>query len=118
MRMCNRCKERKEYSEFNKDTKSNTGVTTICKSCKNTQSKKLYQINRIERLQQIAEYRAKNPQIHLKQSAEYYKNNKDEIVIKRAMSRINNPDMFKSQWLRQNYGITIDDYRDMYSNQN
>jgi hypothetical protein len=92
MIQCTKCKEFKLATEFSKDSKKQNGLTSHCKLCRN-----------------------------LKRKEHYYKNLEKEYN-RRITYRSNNPEKVKASnrntKLKRAYGITHDDYLEMFNKQN
>lgn len=97
MKHCNSCNQDKELSEFGKDKYSKDGYTDYCKECRNAQ----------------ARHRAKM------KPAVYGRDNwKFKEYRKAYYNKPENKRKYKSQMLKQTYGITIEEYEALLEKQN
>jgi hypothetical protein len=79
---------------------------------------RLYRLNNREKLRKInKEYRLKNKDAIIKQKSEYYFKNKDKIDLRRKLYIQNNQDKFKGYQLKR-YGLTVEEYNKILTNQN
>lgn len=117
MRTCNRCKQEKDRLDFPKNDHRNGNLATVCKECKNKRSKQLYNQDKKRVLEKMAKDRLENPEKYILKSRNRYENNVDKISIQRTKIRNDDPERFRSYWLKQKYGIDINDYNDLYLSQ-
>jgi len=97
MKHCNSCNEDKYLDFFGKDKHSKDGFTNYCKECRNRDSR---------------QRAAKNPEIYKR------RNDKHKEKRKEYYSRPENKRRFKSQALKQAFGISIEEYDAMLKLQN
>ena len=92
MIQCTKCKQFKLATEFAKDSKKQNGLTSHCKLCRNLKRKERYYTNLAYELTRVQRYRNNNP--------EKVKLSNRNTKLKRA------------------YGITQNDYLEMFNKQN
>lgn len=85
---CNKCKEVKDYSEFNNNIKNCDKKCYQCRECDSRQCK------------------------------EYYRKNKENRIIAGKKYHSENPDAYRNSRYKLRYGITIDDYNNLWNFQN
>ena len=86
-KVCTVCDEERNLSEYRKDKSAYDGLTQKCKPCFKLYQKEWYENNKDAQKANAKKYRKKNPLSH-----------------------------FKSH-IKREYGITLDDYNAMFSNQ-
>ena len=107
MKTCRVCGEEKPLDEYHKNKGNKDGHLNACKKCV---------------LQQSKEYRSENRDKILEYKKEYYSRpeNKDRRseYMKDYFSKPENKDREKSRQLQKKYGITLDEYNQMFTDQN
>ncbi len=103
MKTCYKCKKIKVYSDFSKDTNRKDGHSSLCRNCKSIYSR-LYSAENKER---ILEYKRKWTRLNKDRVAEYAKKYHLYNINKR-----------REKALMKSYGITLNQYDEMFSNQN
>lgn len=102
MKCCTNCNKVKDLSMFGKSKNDKDGRTYWCKECA---------------INKAAEYRAKNREkINKKQQARnriYYSKNKEALKAYAKAFRLKNPDSVKHYDLKDDFGISLSDYRAM-----
>lgn len=88
MKKCSKCKKIKQTQEFNPDKRSKDGCYSSCRICKN------------------------------KECATYRKNNPDKIKTSGKKWRDKNPTWFRENDLKNEYGMSLNEYNQMFNNQN
>ena len=117
MNTCKYCKEEKSLDCFSRATRTPSGYATYCKDCKNERSRRHYNATREMRLEQMRQDRIKDPQKYRERYKKYYGKYRQEIRERVKKQRAEDNTMYRNQWLRQKYGITVDDYNAMYEKQ-
>ena len=103
MKVCTKCKLEKDFLEFSKNKSKKDGHSHICKLCDNEKNKKYYELNKDNRKKYFYINKEKRAEYH----KEYYKKNKEKIIINTieyTKNRINNDSLFK---LRRNIKTLI-----------
>ena len=100
---CCVCKEFKPVSEFGRLKSAKDGLSWKCKSCRRDSDNKKYSENKDKMLAERKAWRKNNKDKVKKSHAKYYKSHKKEV---------------KNSMLKSRYGITIDDYNNMFKEQN
>ena len=90
MKTCRKCKETKPLTEFYKNKDSKDGHLNACKKCQSEQMKESHSENRDERIKKMKDY-----------------NSKPE-----------NKERARCLQLQRRFGITLDDYNQMFTEQN
>lgn len=103
---CKRCGEIKPISNYSKHNQTKDKRHIYCKECRSIDAKK-YWIN----------YWDKNKKRLLTAAKIKRDNNKEEHAAYRRMLFERNPDLYKNQWYKSKYKITLDDYKTMYDRQ-
>lgn len=96
---CSKCKEIKSFSEYFKQTNGKHGLKSYCKECC-----KIYNL----------EWYHKNPENAKESKKRWVDANKD----KRKEYQIKYKDRQRESQYQRHYGITTQDYEEMFSNQN
>ncbi len=79
MKRCSNCFDFKDLSYFNKKTKSKDGYRSECKMCQ----KLNYENNKVYYIQKMKENRLNKLNEYVTRDAEYYKNNKEKILLQK-----------------------------------
>lgn len=86
-KFCKSCENEKPLSSFSKAKDAKDGLNYLCKTCNATKARLWYSNNKDKARKRIKEYHCKHPEAH------------------------------RRRWLKNAYGITIDDYNEMFENQ-
>ena len=100
---CSKCGEEKPLDEYHKNKGRKDGYQYECKKCATERSKEYYSENKEKLLEQRKEYYSENKDKILEYKKEYYSENKDRK---------------KCLYLQRTYGITLDEYNQMFTDQN
>lgn len=98
---CPGCEEDKPREAFPRNGANRDGLGSRCKPCRNTALREKYATDEAHREKARAaqrEWRAVNPD---KQAL---------IQARQKANRVNNPDYNRRAWLRNQYGITVEEY--------
>lgn len=87
MKTCIKCKENKSLDSFYPRKDNKEGFRNSCKMC------------------------------HSKKTNEWTKNNPEKKRLSRKLWKLNNPEKTQDNWLKLEYGITLDEKKKMYSDQ-
>lgn len=96
MKLCGKCNTTKSLSEFGKDRHTKDGLCYFCKPCRNAR---------------LREYNQKNPHIRAKINANHRE------YRKKHYSDPENKRKYKSDYLKQAFGITIEEFDQMLEKQ-
>lgn len=99
---CKKCGVVKDFNEFYKNKRNKDGIITSCKECEGKRARKWGDTHK-ERKLALAK--------------EWVKNNKDKLASYDKKWATNNPDKVKERWLKQCYGITLAQYKQLAENQ-
>jgi hypothetical protein len=103
MKVCARCSLSKEFSFFGKDKQTKSGLDCYCKVCKRIKGSEWKQKNKAQHLDFQKRYREANRQKLRNYNKQYDRLNKDKV---------------RSQDLKSKYGITLDQYKILFVQQN
>lgn len=95
MKRCRKCKVEKPLVKFHRDKTRKDGHVATCAECRLAYSK---------------EHHAKNKTKINKRMREYAKVHRDSYTKRQKKWRLKNPKKHKSQVLKMEYGITLEDY--------
>lgn len=99
-KFCNGCRRRRAIGKFGSNGSGK--IRSRCKECHNNEQKSR---------------RSKEPERWLKYSKEYYAKNSTKLRKKSSEYARNNPRSVRNSVLLHHYGITVDEYDKMYSDQ-
>lgn len=110
-RECSRCGETKPIDRFKVYKRKNSPLTArTCKDCENKDAKERYQANPEKYRESGRTY-----------SRRYRENNPEKSKESLRVYRLTHPDAIKNRrrrvWLRQGYGITLEEYQRMFAAQ-
>lgn len=100
---CSNCDQFKKLSEFTKNRSKKNGFDDRCAICSAKKNLEKYYRNREK---------------YISSMKERYSKIKTEVSQKTKKLRKENPDFFKNQKLRNGFGITIEQYKEMLRKQN
>lgn len=100
MHVCTKCSEQKPNSEFSKNNTRKTGRNSYCKSCHKEYVAKHYQENKETYLEKADNWKTANPQKRKDVANKYTKNN---------------PEKLRNNFLKNKYGITLEEFNDKQS---
>jgi len=103
MKTCPKCKVEKPVEEFSKNRSTKDGLQHYCKPCS---------------CEWAAEYRENNEEQYRESSRRYYESNKEQRKVSRRKYYENNKERFRGYNLKKEYGITLEEYKDMVKMQN
>ena len=133
MKTCKICGEEKPLNEYHKKKDTKDGHDSRCKKCKSEKAKDYYSENKDKILECQKEYHSENRDKSLERSKKYYYENKDKISEKKKEYYFENRDKRLEQMkdyyhenrerkkclrLQRKYGITLDEYNQMFTDQN
>jgi hypothetical protein len=99
MKYCCSCDQWKNEEEFGVNNSTKSGLASYCKECERAR---------------VREYKKSHPEVIKAQRKRY--NNKNQST--RAEYRLNNKDIIKNNALQRSFGITMQEYLNMYMAQN
>lgn len=102
-RTCTKCSEEKQLTQFYKKVGGRDGLTAHCKECLCKKSSERYH---------------QDPQKAQESSKNYARRNSDKVNAKNRAWCKANPSVTRDYSLRKAYGITLEDYNKMFSEQN
>lgn len=113
IKICRKCNTRKSLDKFNKDSRSKDGYNSCCKDCYNAYKRsfdkrlrneyfKMYKKNHKE---QYAAFLLKNKSNKKKSDAEYYKRNRDKLLIYAKEYKEKNTDIIREYTEKNRYII-------------
>lgn len=100
---CPKCKQVKSADEFGKHKKRHDGLAANCRICHNLIARELYK---------------KDPSKHAARYKNWLSRNKDYKKGKSTRWARENRDRNKNSVLKRIFGITLDEYKDMFAKQN
>ena len=95
MKICSKCEIQKPLNLFSKNKSKKEGLNSVCKECHKTYIKKHYQKNKEYYVENAEIWKTKNP------------NRRKEIALQYARK---NPDKIRNNFLKSQYGITLDQF--------
>lgn len=110
MIQCTKCKETKSEDKFSSDKLKRNGYCSQCRECKNIYSKQYGEDNKILRLAKAKKRYAANPEINKKKSSDWKNTKRKDPIAWKAY--------VKNHELYNTFGITLDQYNQMFDNQN
>ena len=110
MKRCASCGKTKPLTEFHKHTHNSNGYRPRCKVCRAIEQKAL------SREYHAARY-AKDREKRLAHHREYRKTHAKELAEKGKIWREANRDILRSKVLMRNYGITLEQWHEMFEKQ-
>lgn len=118
MKKCTKCGIEKDLSAFYKDSSRKDGHMSACKTCDSKKSSRWAKNNPEKANAKAALWRKENPEKVKERTKRYYHANVEKYKIKAAAYRKKNPDKLKNNELKRKYGITLEHFNEMYTNQN
>jgi Recombination endonuclease VII len=103
MKICNRCNESKDFTQFHKKKFVENQYYAYCKKCNNIMSNEWKKAHR-EKVRQ--KYKI------------YYRKNSEKIIKDCRQWRKENPHKVLDINLKRNYGITLEQYKILFTKQN
>jgi hypothetical protein len=114
---CTGCGKYKKLSEFYKNSIYSDGLNNKCIECSKSYSLSYYEENKEKSNKQSREYYNNNKEELSEKSKEYRKKNRDIILKRTKEYDASHTDSKRDKYLRRTYGITLDDYNQMYADQ-
>jgi hypothetical protein len=111
---CTKCREERPLLEFRKQKDGKHGVTSHCKIC----DKKYYQENKESIKLKSKNYCLEYPEKKKESDRKYYQSHKEQSRISRKKWRDEHKEENKNRNLQLNYGITLEEYRKLFQEQN
>lgn len=103
MKKCSKCGNDRPKSEFYKNKTKSDGLHAQCKECTKISNNN---------------WRKKNPEKAKASRTDWAKKNTEKRRLANYRWQKNNYDVVRSSQLKYKYGITLDRYNEMYTNQN
>lgn len=118
MKTCSKCRVSKDETHFCKRTVNKDGLQGTCRECSRAKDQKRYWENPEKRRASALEYYWENREEVLKNKQEDHKNNPEK---RRATSRkhyLKNPGRYRERNLESAFGLSLEGYGKMVSDQN
>jgi len=138
LKFCSKCKTLKSLYSFSKDASKKDGLYSSCKECSIKKNKKYRYENKEKISLWHKQYRTEKPEIAKECSAKSYIKNRAKIIVTRKEHQQKNKDVYMKRYkneyqknkdkpgfqdrmrnsaYKRHFGITIQDYDDMYIEQ-
>jgi hypothetical protein len=118
MKTCTKCHIEKPEEAFPKNKKARDGRGSWCRQCASILIARWAKLHPENRRLSTQRWQKANPEKVKHTTAEYREKNRKSLRAKYTIWARNHPDVRRADWLRFNYGITIDEYRAMLAIQN
>lgn len=102
MKKCSVCKEEKSLAEFRKQSKNKDGLQSQCKVCARKKREVWMSKNPGKAAEQSRRLRQKDPEKHNEATRKW---------------RANNPEKIKANTIRKRYGITLEQWDELFQKQ-
>lgn len=109
-KICTRCHKEKEADQYRRHPGFADGLNSACKACLGAADKARYQKKRPEILAQQKEYVAQQKEL----DPEGFKTRRNKAA---ANYRANPENTIKLRYLKERYGLTVEQYQEMEKNQ-
>ncbi len=101
-RVCTVCKQEKSISDFGKHACMSDGVRSNCKACG---------------VKAVVDHNKKHPELKKVRNERYREKHKEKVLAMTREWRKNNPEVVRKHNLKKYFGLTVQDYDDMYIGQ-
>lgn len=117
MKTCSRCTRVKPEEEFSKDSSAKDGLCYWCKACYREHRRSYYLKNQETVKAKSKKWREENPGKGAEYHREWVKNNPERTRKIKQKWKDQNKDKSRDYQLKNQYGITLDDYCEMKEGQ-